>query len=195
MKLRLLVCLLGVAVSATACSSNSEQFALPEVAGILDQSEEFTSLDELASRSIVIAVVRPADGIRYVDLAGSPTPITTVDVIQVIAGSVPGDTLEIVQGYASIGPNGSEVPLISANTEFLVFLERFVLGVDNGDDSSPRTEYNSVGGPAGIFMKLNAQSNQFARVDQNSPGLPLNIGIDDVRGIAVAQEHRAEPGG
>ena len=172
------------AAALAACSSADSQAAAPAQPSAavvkrieLSRAKSYTGLDQLAKDSTVVARVK-ATGVKSVETVnGIQFTITTVKVAKAFRGTTTGAELQVRQvGGPTIDVSGEVPDLLSADTDYLLFLNAFRNpGIVAG-------QY-VITGDAGMFRTHG--SGTFERSDPLSTQLPTNIGEGAVASAAA----------
>lgn len=166
----------AVAASVAGCtpSPSADADAVPVIQELGTRAHEFTSFDELAAISSAIVLVTPTDETREVPLpkeqggtdTSTPTVLITVTVEKVLAGSLEGSTIEVVDPGTDTNTGQSA---LLGKREFVLFITPAMYAADE-----PVGGYAISGGPAGMYAASGAA---FVRVDSESPELPKEVDV------------------
>lgn len=177
-----LVCSVAAAVSlpllagCSSAGSEGSQSQIPRIVSEGSRAQVYTSLDQLAAKSNAIIIGKPT-GTEFVrpmpaksaapDAAG--TPYVRIKVVKVLAGQVSGREIDVVSpgtdqhtGKAATARGGP----------YVMFLAPAMYQKD-----SPAGGYAIVGGPAGLYATTDSASQDYTRVDQESPALPARLNV------------------
>lgn len=177
----------GVATTAPGGSvSASSQHTPPtfELAGSRDKS--YADLKSLAKDSSNVILAEFSGKTRKVPLPDfarnpmakdtAPNIMVAATVSQVLSGKnlVKGDHIEVVA--FSLDTEGT--PSLAKPGRYLLFLGPYIFIEPDRPPVTQQSEYGGViyaitGGPAGMFYQpIDADNQQYVRVDNESPGLP-----------------------
>jgi len=150
----------------------------------LDRAVIFTNLDQLAQHSSVVAIVRTTPRVEVIqDPVNFIYTLRTVEVLRAVRGTTEGAHL-VVRQPARDGDTLTDLPPhLAADTEYLLFLDRF-----HTSEGAVADDY-LVTGLSGQFAKTAPDS--YRRQDPLSTELPETISAADV--LAAVARTAYEP--
>jgi hypothetical protein len=139
------------------------------------RTKQYNSIQQLISDSQVVVRVTPTSTRTVETVGATQFTVTTVNVDQVLRGTMSSRTIKVRQLGA---PTGNVViedapPLLQPGSSYVLFLERFTYGPGKETD-----QYIAVGGGAGTFLN---QNGTLKRLDPASPNLLATISLTDLQ--------------
>jgi hypothetical protein len=132
----------------------------------------YQTIGGLQADSAAVAVVRATSAKRVEIVAGIPFTVTTVSVLQSLAGPQLGSTLSLRQlGSATIRPEAGGGP-VQSNMDYVVFLQHFTFGAGHDTD-----QFIVTGEPAGLF---GFRAGRLSRLDPESIDLPASLSLPEL---------------
>lgn len=170
---------LTAALLLAGCSGASPDRGVPVIRSEGSRIRDHRSLQDLADWASALVIAEPVGTWHDVPLPdghgdpdSAPTRFVTLDVTQVVSGTVEGRTIDVVSPGTD---EGTGEPALLDGGPYLIFLAPAMY--DRGD---PAGGYVAVGGPAGVFA-ADREGLGFLRMDEESPDLPARIPWDRER--------------
>jgi hypothetical protein len=170
-----LVAALGVSALAGCSGTNASPPKLPHIAEVGTRAHEFRSVDDLAGEAVAVVVAKPT-GKQFTrplpawdgPVGATPTPYVQMRVSKVLSGTIKPGLIDVVS--PGIDENTGKEALADGGP-YLMYLTLAVYAAND-----PAGGYAIVGGPAGVYGAA-GNTDQYARIDTESPALPPTITI------------------
>jgi hypothetical protein len=178
----------GLASALAACSQSAQVNGPPQVHAFDSAAINVSTLRDVARDSTVVVLAKWSGKSDNAYVGGTAYPVSTMQVIRVVKGSLTQNLVEVRVGYEDA--NTGHSPLDTGAT-YLLFLKPFWF--EPGEDTG---QYTTAAGPFGVFTSSRDSDTTFETVvipDDGMSGISV-AGLTDVSLTDVSQVSVSTPG-
>ena len=145
----------------------------------------YESVPQLAAAADSVVLLKATDSTTSTEIGTVPWTITTMNVVQVEAGTSLGGTILLRQ----LGP-GMGAPIVNTGDTYLAYIEPFKWSPGGQDVPN---EYVVIGGLQGLYQEAasydgatpDPSAQAFEQVDTQAPALPATLSLDQATGSSA----------